>query len=203
MKMNCSTSPATVHRLRHATAAISPSPPLEERAGASSEVLLTKEGERRFPFQSWNPWPVSITAFFVLALTGCIVFVVFCSRHPADLVAADYYEQELRYENRIEDQRRSLDRAQTASVCYDSGKREIQIALPTPAAAKAAGTIQLYRPSAMKLDRQLKLDPNDLGVQTIDAKTLLPGLWKVRVSWKLGGEEYFIDRPIVIASGGS
>ena len=89
-------------------------------------------------------------------------------------------------------------------MSYDSANRQIRIALPaTGLGGSATGSIQLYRPSSMNLDRRVKLAPNTLGIQTIDATALLPGLWKVRVSWKLGHEEYFIDRPVVINSTAS
>jgi nitrogen fixation protein FixH len=60
--------------------------------------------------------------------------------------------------------------------------------------------VQLYRPSAEKLDRQLKLEPDRNGVQRIDAGSLSPGLWKVRVTWSVERQEYFMDQNIVIAA---
>ena len=36
------------------------------------------------------------------------------------------------------------------------------------------------------------------GSQRIDARTLTPGLWKVRVSWTVADKEYYIDRSIVV-----
>jgi hypothetical protein len=145
-----------------------------------------------------NPWPVAITAFFAVAILGCGTFVAYCNRHPADLIAADYYEQEMRYQGQIERIQRAQQRAQLASITYDAASRHILIALPHQTHANTVGTIQLYRPSALNLDRQLKLEPAANGTQTIDAGGLLPGLWKVRVSWTSGNQDYFIDRQVVI-----
>ena len=39
----------------------------------------------------FDPWPVSIVAFFSLAILGCGTFIAFCSRHPADLISPNYY----------------------------------------------------------------------------------------------------------------
>ena len=149
----------------------------------------------------WNPWPVSIIAFFTVALIGCGSFVAFCSRHPADLVAADYYEQELRYQRRLESIQRARQNARLVSVTYDPAGKRIRVCLPpSQSPARAAGQIQLYRPSAAGLDRQLKLAPGADGVQSIDAASLAPGLWKVRVSWTVDRQEYFIDQKVVIHS---
>jgi nitrogen fixation protein FixH len=77
------------------------------------------------------------------------------------------------------------------------------VAFSNPAPAGLSGNIQFYRPSAINLDRQVKLEPNREGIQTIDASSLLPGLWKVRVSWKAGNEEYFLDEKVVIGTASS
>ncbi|HWH70817.1 MAG TPA: FixH family protein [Candidatus Sulfotelmatobacter sp.] len=156
------------------------------------------------PSSRWNPWPVSIIAFFAVAIAGCVSFVIFCSRHPADLVAADYYEQEMRYQGQLDRMQRAqrLDRA--ASVAYDAASKLITVSVPQGGkASELAGTIQLYRPSTAGLDRQLKFAPNANGVQTIDASGLQPGLWKIRVSWTTDNQEYLIDQRVVIGSQAS
>jgi nitrogen fixation protein FixH len=147
----------------------------------------------------WDPWPVSIVGFFTVAIIGCVSMVVFCSRHPAELVASDYYEQELRYQGQMEGRQRAQQRGQ-ATVGYDAAKRRITVSLPPdPSRAKVTGMIQLYRPSAVALDRRLQLEPDADGVQTIDAAALQPGLWKVRLSWTIQDEDYYTDQQLTIA----
>jgi hypothetical protein len=147
----------------------------------------------------WNPWPVSIVAFFVVALIGCGTFVAYCNRHPADLVAADYYEQEVRYQGQIDRLQHAQQAGQAASVSYDPASKCIRLVLPPNSSpAHAAGTIQLYRPSAIKMDRQVNLATDAQGLQSIDAAGLAAGLWKVRVSWTVAQQDYFIDQKLVI-----
>jgi hypothetical protein len=38
-------------------------------------------------------------------------------------------------------------------------------------------------------------------LQHIRTAGLRPGFWKVRVQWKVGGNEFYLDRPIVIPAG--
>jgi nitrogen fixation protein FixH len=149
----------------------------------------------------WNPWPVSIIAFFSIAIMGCGTFIAFCSRHPADLITPNYYEEEVRYQGQIDRLNHTQQRAPLASAAYDNSTKHITISLPSDQIhASYTGQIQLYRPSAASLDRQLKLDLDSHGTQIIDASSLLPGLWKVRVSWTVENRDYFIDQPIVIPS---
>ena len=84
------------------------------------------------------------------------------------------------------------------TVAYDATLHNIVITLPTAQAVSAVGQIQLYRPSDSSLDRTFPLAVNSSGVQQLDAKTLPAGLWKVRVRWTTGGEEFFIERAVVV-----
>jgi nitrogen fixation protein FixH len=147
----------------------------------------------------WNPWPAALISFFAVAILGCAGFVVFCSRHPADLVAADYYEQEMRYQGQIENLQRARLQAPLAGVTYDGAEHSILIRLPSDgAAADRMGSVQLYRPSSAGLDRNLKLATDANGLQRIDAAGLAPGLWRVRVTWSAGRQDFYLDQNIVI-----
>ena len=147
----------------------------------------------------FNPWPVSIIAFFSIAIIGCATFITFCSRHPADLISPNYYEEEVRYQGQIDRVQRTQETAPLASVTYDSSAKRITIAVPpSMVVAKAEGQIQLYRPSEMNLDKKLKLELSPNGTQTIDAASLLPGLWKVRVSWTVDNRQFFLDQKLVV-----
>jgi nitrogen fixation protein FixH len=150
---------------------------------------------------SFNPWPISIITFFAVAIAGCVTFVTFCARHPADLISAHYYEDEVQYQGQMQRLHNAQEGGQRASVTYDSPSRQIRISVPKDQfESRPSGKVELYRPSSLHLDRQFKLDLNPLGTQTIAADTLLPGLWKVRVTWAVGEHDYFIDQPIVIPS---
>lgn len=143
----------------------------------------------------WNPWPICIIAYFTVAILGCGTFVVYCNQHPADLVAPDYYEQEMRYQGQINRIQTAQQRAQLASVTYDPTRGQLRIALPPGQTGQnSTGQIQLYRPAAMNQDRQVQLNPDGSGVQTIDTHELQPGLWKARVSWTADQKDFFLEQ---------
>jgi nitrogen fixation protein FixH len=149
-----------------------------------------------------NLWPLGIILTFVLFISGTISLVVMACSQKVDLVSADYYEQEIKFQNHIDQLDRTRHLGRDGTVAYDSAARRIRIALPTEASARAiAGRIQLYRPSAAGLDRLLKLEPDAQGIQFLDATNLQRGLWKVRVSWKVKDQEYFLDQTITVGAG--
>jgi len=147
--------------------------------------------------QPRNLWPLGIILTFVIFISGTIGLVVMACLHSTELVNANYYDQEIKYQSRIDRETRAQQLG--AKAAYDAAARKIVISLPAAQAAKSAtGQIQLYRPSAAGLDQQFKLEPAASGVQMLDAAGLQPGLWKIRVSWTVEGRDYFLDQKIVI-----
>ncbi len=151
--------------------------------------------------RKWNLWPVCLIGFFSVAIVSCAGFVAFCSLHPAELVTPDYYEQEMRYQAQMSRMENARQLEHAATITYDAIAKMIIVTLPTPdASLHPTGTIQLYRPSAAGLDRNFRLVLDPRGLQRIDAHSLVPGLWKVRVSWTVATREYYLDRAVVIPS---
>jgi nitrogen fixation protein FixH len=148
---------------------------------------------------SRNLWPLGIILTFAVFIAGTVGLVVMACRHNTELVNANYYDQEIKYQARIDSQMRAQQLG--ATVAYDASARQIVISLPAAQAEKKSnGQIQLYRPSAAGLDKEFKLEPSANGTQTLDAVGLQPGLWKIRVSWNSEGRDYFLDQSIIIAA---
>ena len=148
---------------------------------------------------AFNPWPVSIIAFFAVAICGAVTFVIFCQHHKVDLVASDYYEQEVRFQGQLDRAHRAASLQAPASIGYDDLGQRITVSIPHEHLSNGLkGWIQLYRPSAAGQDRKLPLQVDTLGTQIIDGSGLSDGLWHVRVSWNVNGADYYSDQKVVI-----
>jgi hypothetical protein len=149
-----------------------------------------------------NFWPLGIILTFVIFISGTIGLVVMAFSQKVDLVSEDYYEQEIKFQNRLD--RLGHTQHLGATVAYEAAAKQILIRLPDSQAGQAVtGRIQLYRPSAAGLDRELALNPDQTGAQSLDAGSLRPGLWKVRITWNVGKQEYFLDQQIVVPARAS
>ena len=146
-------------------------------------------------------WPVAIIGFFVLAGVFLAGFVVWAGHQREDLVADNYYDNEVRFQLRLDELNRTQPLGARVRVSYDAVQQNIVVALPAAQARAVAGRIFLYRPSDARLDRDLPLAVNAAGVQCLDARQLPRGLWKVRVQWAADGQEYFLDRQVVVTAG--
>lgn len=152
----------------------------------------------------FNPWPYSIIGFFALVVVAAVVWVGFCIGHSTDLVAADYYEQEVEYQKQMDRMERVQELSGRASVSYRAEDGFIRIQLPPEhSISDPAGLIHLYRPSQASLDQTLPLQVTVAGKQQVDARALTPGLWDVRVQWTSGGQEFFLTEKINVVGTGS
>ena len=146
-----------------------------------------------------NLWPLGVILTLVVFFAGTVSLVVMACSQRVDLVSPDYYERELKYQGHIDRVERTHRAATQASVAYDAAGKCITVSLPPDQAGhEVSGRIELYRPSASGMDRAVKLAPDVKGVQRLNAVELAPGLWKVRVSWTVQQQDYFLDEKVVV-----
>jgi nitrogen fixation protein FixH len=148
--------------------------------------------------RSW--WPIGIISFFIVAIMYIGGFVIWASNLREDLVANNYYDNEIRYQKELDLLNRTQKIATKISVAYDSNQRSIIISLPVSPNQTAVGNVRLYRPSDERLDQSLPLALDAQGVGRFDAKSLPPGLWKIRIAWTVNGLDYLLDRPVVVGN---
>ena len=149
--------------------------------------------------QRVEPWPIAIACFFAVLITALATWAVVAQRNREELVSADYYEQEMAYQQQIERLRRSADTGVT--IGYVVGGRGGVIRIAWPAAShpsEAQGRVRLYRPSEAALDREFAVSVGADGHQDIDAGILKPGLWKVRVHWGPEDSGYYAEGTVVV-----
>jgi len=146
-----------------------------------------------------NLWPYGILAAFLLFAGGLATTVTIAVTHPEDLVNADYYENEVRYQSQLDNTARA--QAAGAALRYDAAAQMLVISLPlAQVAQKCSGTIWLYRPDSPKHDRELSLEPRPDGTQTVAVSTLAAGPWRLRVAWEAGGQGYYLEEKFVVAA---
>jgi hypothetical protein len=147
-----------------------------------------------------NPWPIAIFAYFVVFISGVIAWVSFAMRHEDQLVRKDYYEQEIQFQNQIESVARTAPIKSLVQVRYAQSEQMVQISIPVSFAKAAKGELRFYRPSDSKLDESFPLALNENGAQSISVAKLPGGLWKLRMSWRVDGADYYMEQPLMLCS---
>ena len=148
----------------------------------------------------WNPWPWAIVIWFICFFGVVVGMTVTAARSRSDVVAADYYAQELKFQDRIDAAGRTDSMSEPPQVTYDSKSRVLRIQLPSGAKV-SGGKVALYRPDDARLDQDLPMVLDATGSQVISTDGLKVGRWRIRLSWTLDGKEYYHEATVRLKPG--
>jgi len=133
-----------------------------------------------------------------LGFIGIIItLVIIAGRNKEELVAKDYYSQELRYQEKID--AINNESALKESIDYEVGEKSIAFNLPgSLKLGNFSGEIFFYCPADSKKDAEFKMSFDHLGKQFISKTTLQKGIYKMKLSWIHEGKNYFKEHIITI-----
>lgn len=142
-------------------------------------------------------WSYRITILY-LGFVGIIVsLVIISSRNKEELVAKDYYSQELKYQDRIDAANNA--NALTKSIEHFIDEENIILTIPLTLLTKdLTGEIHFFCPSDSKKDKKIKLQFNVEGKQIVPKTSLHTGVYKMYLSWTSDHKNYFKENIITI-----
>jgi nitrogen fixation protein FixH len=140
---------------------------------------------------SWG----SRIAILYIGFVALIVFLVVGSmRQSFDLVAPDYYDQELKYQDVIDAGKNQTALSAPASVT--ANENTVRIVFPQEFKGKIIkGTAQFYSPVNSAWDRHFDLTTIDNSM--VIARTAIQQTrYKVKISWQADGKNYYQESEI-------
>lgn len=140
-------------------------------------------------------WPRGIILSFVLFCSFVIWIVIQAFQENIDLVSDTYYQDELVYQDRI-DQQTNLHES-GLSVTVEQTPDKVVITFPK-SFSDAKGKITFYNPSNAIFDKSFDIKLSQGGLQQIDKSELVKGRYKVKLSWQSAGKGYFEENEIFI-----
>lgn len=135
----------------------------------------------------------------VFAGFGCLMtYMVYkCMQSPVNLVAKEYYRDELAYQAVI-DSKTQAAQLQT-KVILQQENEQISIQLPREMKDQAVrGQVHFYCAADAGRDRRFDLQVNRDGWQQVSRAALLPGRYLVKLSWEAGNKHYYTEEPFTI-----
>lgn len=143
---------------------------------------------------NWGSW---IVVSFILFAFGTFAMIYISMNQRVDLVTDDYYEKELRYQDHIEVVRNT--NALDGRVSLSFAPSSVTISYPNiDAPSKYSGAVMFFRPSDKTLDFSRPVDVDSMYRQTIATERLVRGMWRVKISWNVGEQQYYTEQPIVL-----
>ena len=135
-------------------------------------------------------WGHYITISFV-AFVMLIMYMVFRSfQHTNDLVAEDYYAQEIKFQDVID--KKANASALPVDIKWESKSGGVLISYPDMESA-ITGKILMFRPSDKSKDIIFDIAPGEKKEQFIKDDSFIHGKYLIQIDWKSGGVEYFTE----------
>ncbi len=144
-------------------------------------------------------WGMKIILAYVFFAAIVATMVTIAMKQDVSLVAADYYKQEIAYQDQIDrmENVRALEHA--PKIRFQAESNSLTIAFPKQEKMhKANGNIHLFRPSNVRLDREFALQLDEQGKQSLAVPGLAKGLWRVKLQWEAEGKEYYHEKLLVL-----
>ncbi len=139
-------------------------------------------------------WGYKILFGYVIFIAGILFMVFKSSTQKIDLVTADYYAKELKYQEKIDEGNRVS--ALSEEIRYQIKDKEIAIYFPKDfAEKKITGTANIYCPS----DEQKDLTQNFLlQDETLIIPIINKGQFELHISWQVNSITYYFEKKIFI-----
>ena len=134
-----------------------------------------------------------VVAFISFALY-IAVLVVICVRQDLNLVSKDYYRDELKYQQKLDQINNANQLNHLPAIAIEHGQAKISFSEDQHI---QNGRLKIERPSNEKLDRIFSLSP-DQPTQEFSLGNWTPGLYRVSVTWTMEGKEYYFEKQIIL-----
>jgi len=141
-------------------------------------------------------WGYKICIVYVVFVAG-ITFMVFkSSDQKMDLVTTNYYEKELKYQDKIDETGRVS--ALSANLKYEIQKDQIIVYFPKDFSGKnLTGKIELYCPSDEDKDLSQDFSVKD-SAAILKITKINKGQNELHISWQADGLKYYTEIKIFI-----
>ena len=138
---------------------------------------------------SWGHAIIFLYAGFVLA----ILFLVYkCTQHPVDLVSADYYNKEIKFQQQYDKEQNATELSTQLQLNVNSENKSVSFKFPVAENTTGLkGSIYFMRPDNSEDDKTIVIAANNSHLQTVDYNTWKKGLYRVEVNWSDGVKDYY------------
>lgn len=142
---------------------------------------------------NWGNWIAAVYTVFVVF----ILFMVYLAfGEQWDLVAEDYYDQEIKYQEKIDSKSNLKGNELQPIVFLEEGKLVVSIPENNPDVANLKGNINFFRPS--NADKDFSISFENESKLTVDLAKFEKGKYTLKINWLEGDESYYFEQNLII-----
>lgn len=143
-------------------------------------------------------WPYGIIGTFVVFIASLAIFVSFAVANDVELVAKDYYQQEIEYGAQMERLRRTQALAESPQIELSPNGQTVLVGLPAAhRTSEIKGSVQFYFPADVNGDHSAPLQLSVDGTQEFEINHLPTGRCRVKLRWTFEAEEYYHEETLL------
>ncbi len=142
----------------------------------------------------WN-WGYGIATLYLGFVVMMLCLVVMSMGKRVDLVTDQYYEEELKFSDKMEKKKRA--RALAEQVDWSVSDHEVAIRFPESITGTPSGKISFYCPSNSDNDRSFAITSGEHSM-VIPVSQLPAGRYQMQIDWASGGQTYWDEGVVVI-----
>ena len=147
---------------------------------------------------SWSTGIALVYGVFVSFFLGLVIYFSFFHKQ-VDLVAENYYAQEIAYQDQMDRIERTQALPDLLKINHVYDQRVLTIAFPANMEyTRIAGRIHFFRPSDAGQDRIVPLFLSNAGKQHISTRNLARGYWIIKIYWMTDNTEYYTEESLVL-----
>lgn len=142
-------------------------------------------------------WGYKLTIVFVgfALLIGTLVYK--CTQQQYDLVSEDYYDQELKYQDKIDGSKQA---ATISPVTILQTANDVIIKMPEELKGEAIeGEVWLYCASKASDDLKLPLNVGYDGIMNVSKNKIAGSNYTAKISWSSGSVKYYKELPFIVS----
>lgn len=134
-------------------------------------------------------WGTKIALFYGSFVVLIVTLVAGSMRQSFDLVAPDYYGQELKYQNVIDAGKNQA--ALSTAVAIHANEKSVIINFPAEFAGKAvSGTVHFYSPVSASWDKEFPVSM-DNDAMIVSRTELRNTTYTMKINWQSAGKKYY------------
>jgi len=141
-------------------------------------------------------WGYKIALTYILFVAGICFMVFKTTQEKTDLVTSDYYTQELKYQDKLDQSKRAATLSELMHVEVKEGT--LAIRFPKDFTGKnKTGSVLLYCPSDEKKDLSANVNTASDDM-TVPLTSHNKGWYEVQINYKVDGVAYYFEQKILL-----
>ena len=149
--------------------------------------------------KSGGLWMWGLTATIVIFIAFFVGFAIWTFQDDVELVYDNYYDKDVVFEQQIKRVARTQALTIQPILTYHQTTQVLDLKFPLALGhTPTDGEVLLFRPADLHKDRLSHLILVGDSLQTIGLPDLDPGLWRIKLNWTSGGEEYYLEQSLMV-----